>query len=242
MGRPRLWRLPEGRVIAMHDGRGAYTAERASALSGVPWSTVHQWARTETLVPSVSPTRVKLWSYTDLLGLRTIYWLRHPKPAPDGSEIPATPMNKVRAALRCLEELDLELWEHDEPTVRVERQTGEIWIGKPGEALPSSGPDRLEVLDLVKPFETEEQLVGPDLVRPRPRLRMIPGKLAGAPHIERTRLETEALGSLGKRGLGAEDIYALYPRFEHGGIDDALSLESQLTANLSRHNLVAAAA
>lgn len=52
---------------------GAYTADRAAALSGVPKSTIHYWARKEVLVPSISPERVKLWSYTDLLGLRTIY-------------------------------------------------------------------------------------------------------------------------------------------------------------------------
>jgi DNA-binding transcriptional MerR regulator len=59
--------------------RGAYTADRAAALAGVPLSTVHYWARNEILIPSVSPTKVKMWSYTDLMGLRTIYWLRQRK-------------------------------------------------------------------------------------------------------------------------------------------------------------------
>lgn len=53
--------------------RGAYTAERAAALSGVPKSTIHYWARQDILVPSVSAERVKLWSYGDLMALRTIY-------------------------------------------------------------------------------------------------------------------------------------------------------------------------
>lgn len=34
---------------------------------------LHYWARQEILVPSVSPERVKLWSYGDLMALRTIY-------------------------------------------------------------------------------------------------------------------------------------------------------------------------
>ena len=61
------------------ESRGAYTAERAAALSGVPKSTVHYWARQDILIPSVSAERVKLWSYGDLMALRTIYWLRQTK-------------------------------------------------------------------------------------------------------------------------------------------------------------------
>ncbi len=70
------------------EARGAYTAERAAALSGVPKSTVHYWARQGILVPSVSPVRVRLWSYSDLLALRTIYWLRQTKQDPSGREVP----------------------------------------------------------------------------------------------------------------------------------------------------------
>jgi DNA-binding transcriptional MerR regulator len=53
---------------------GAYTADRAAALSGVPRSTVHYWASHDILTPSVSSQRVKLWSFADLLALRVIYW------------------------------------------------------------------------------------------------------------------------------------------------------------------------
>jgi len=55
---------------------GAYTAERAAALSGVPLAALRWWARDAILVPGVSAERTKLWSYTDLLALRVIYWLR----------------------------------------------------------------------------------------------------------------------------------------------------------------------
>jgi hypothetical protein len=61
------------------------------------------------LVPTISAKRVKLWSYPDLMGLRTIYWLRHTKTAPDGAAVLATTMPAVRRALRQLTELDLSL-------------------------------------------------------------------------------------------------------------------------------------
>ena len=41
---------------------GCYEARRAAALSGVPVSTVYYWARQEIVVPTVSPTKQKLWA------------------------------------------------------------------------------------------------------------------------------------------------------------------------------------
>src|SRR5215210_7804994 len=110
------------RVMKGHDLRGAYTADRASALSGVPKSTIHYWARHDILVPNISPERVKLWSYPDLMGLRTIYWLRQSKPSRNGPAVPATSMPAVRRALKALrEDLDLELWTEERgPSVAVD--------------------------------------------------------------------------------------------------------------------------
>lgn len=212
--------------------RGAYTAERAAALSGVPKSTVHHWAREALLVPSISPTRVKLWSYIDLMGLRTMYWLRHPKPGPDGAQIPPTPMSKVREALAELDKIDLGFWDEELGyMVRVTRE-GEIHVGSANESRPLEPQLRMEVLDLIEPFESEDGIRGPNLVVPRPRLRIIPGKLAGAPHLQRTRLETEALAAIARRGVSNQNVYRLYPRFDPAAIDEALDLESQLARNL----------
>ena len=75
---------------------GCYKAHRASALSGVPQSTVYLWARNGLVTPSVSPTRVKLWSYADLMALRIVYWLRHPK-----FETKASRTSPARASRPC---------------------------------------------------------------------------------------------------------------------------------------------
>ena len=77
------------------------------------------------------------------------------------------------------------------------------------------------------PF-TEDGRDGPDLRRPRPRLRIVPGKLAGAPHIEKTRLETQAVHALALRGLEAERIARLYPFTDLEAIREAIDLENQL--------------
>jgi uncharacterized protein (DUF433 family) len=214
--------------------RGAYTAERASALSGVPRSTIHYWARTGILMPTISPTRVKLWSYTDLMGLRTISWLRHRKATGEGSDIEATTMPAVRAALDALADLDLDLWTEDSgPNVMVDPNGG-IHI-----RLPTWGPEDLagqrpldaELFDLVAPFATKT-LRGPDLFKPRPNLRIVPGKLSGSPHIAHTRIETVAVAALSERGFSSDRIEQLYPHVSHLGLVEAVDLEHQLAANL----------
>jgi uncharacterized protein (DUF433 family) len=231
-------RMPIGDTDPME--RGAYTADRAAALSGVPKSTVHHWARKELVVPSISPERVRLWSYTDLMGLRAIYWLRHPKPAPNGEQIPPTPMRIVREALAELDRIDLNIWDEESRRymVRVTRH-GEIYFGPADQPVPVSVQPQLEALDLIEPFESEDGLRGPDLVEPRPRLRIIPGKLAGAPHLVRTRLETEALAAIARRGVTKQNLYRLYPRFDQKAIDEALELEQQLATNLQPIGLAA---
>jgi uncharacterized protein (DUF433 family) len=220
--------------------RGAYTAERAAALSGVPKSTVHYWSRRGILVPSVSPERVKLWSYSDLMALRTIYWLRQTKHDASGREIPRTAMRAVRRALSEIAALQLDLWNEDgAPGVAVDRSGG-IVIEQDGRAQRPGGQSILDVdmLDLLAPFASHEGLQGPDLSAPRPRLRIVPGKLGGSPHVVHTRLESQALGALADSGLDQAKIYRLYPDVEPAAIEDALDLERQLARNL-RHAVAA---
>jgi uncharacterized protein (DUF433 family) len=223
------------RRVRIGIARGAYTAERTAALSGVPLSTLHYWARNEVLTPSISATRVKLWSYTDLMGLRTIYWLRQRKTHAAGWEIPASAMPSVRRALAALRDLDLELWTEDGgPSVRVD-PGGQIFI-----VTQDAGPATVEgaqvldpnVFDLIAPFRTHATRA-PDLAKPRPNLRIVPGKLSGSPHIAHTRIETVAIASLADRGFDSARIEKLYPSVRpRVALVEAVDLERQLSENL----------
>lgn len=214
--------------------RGAYPADRAAALSGVPISTVHYWARKDILIPSVSPERRKLWSYPDLMGLRVIYWLRHAKTGRDGQEVPASTMPMVKAVLAQLEELDLALWSEEHgPRVRVDL-AGKILVTAAPHSEDASGQAVLAQggeLDVLEPFPTK-QGKGPHLVHPRPMLRIVPGKLGGSPHLVHTRLESRALAALARQGVDTAKIYKLYPRFSKAAISQAIDLEAQLERNL----------
>lgn len=214
--------------------RGAYPAPRAAALSGVPLSTVHWWARNDVLEPSISKERVKLWSYADLMGLRVIHWLRQAKTSEDGAAIPRSAMPAVRQAVSQLRELDMELWSEEAgPNVLVDR-TGSIHLATAPDAEAAHRQRVLDedALNLIAPFNVG-RAQGPDLVSPRPQLRIVPGKLGGAPHIHRTRVESEALNALRDGGLQTAVIYELYPDLPRDAIDEALDLEIQLQGNLA---------
>jgi uncharacterized protein (DUF433 family)/DNA-binding transcriptional MerR regulator len=209
---------------------GAYTTERAAALSGVPKSTAYYWARKGLLLPSVSQNPL-LWSYTDLLALRTIYWLRQPKVAFD-RDVPATSMPKVRRALQQLKTLDLEPLEEGRAAIAV-TMTGEIVINS--DAMPLQRVDgqylARDLVNIVGPFEGLEGARGPDLLWPRPTVQILPGKISGAPHIAGTRLPTQAISALADRGFSVDQLVKIYPFVSRDALAESLDLEAQLKRN-----------
>ena len=211
---------------------GAYSADRAAALSGVPRRTIYYWARKGHLVPAVSQSPL-LWSYTDLLALRTLYWLRQPKRAFD-REVPATSMGKVRQALEELKKLNLDLFEGDRPIVTVTLK-GEISVdveAKPLQVVEGQYLER-ELVDLIGPFEGLEGTRGPDLAWPRPTVQILPRKISGAPHIAGTRLPTQSLSALAERGFTVDLLAEIYPFVSRDSLGDSIDLEKQLQQNAS---------
>lgn len=208
---------------------GCYDAGRAAALSGVPKSTVYDWARKEIVVPSISPDREKLWSFADLMALRIISWLRHPKTA-EGERRPGAAMRQVKAALAQLDENGLDLWDgskSDSPLV-VDR-TGSILIVRDRSTFELGCQVRIpEFLDLLAPFPAADGGVGPDLRHPREHLRIVPGKCAGEPHLEGSRLTTLSIAALANRGYELDDLLRLYPDESCVSLAEAIDLERTL--------------
>jgi uncharacterized protein (DUF433 family) len=169
------------------------------------------------------------------MGLRVIAWLRHDKKYPSGVQVSAASMPSVRQALSQLAELDLSLWtERSGPTVSVDR-AGRIFISSEPNA---EAPHRQRAIDeanetftLAGEFSLLGGIKGPDLHKPRPSLRIVPGKLGGSPHIVDTRLESQALGSLASQGVPLDRIYRLYPEVATDRIDEAIDLEQQFAAS-----------
>lgn len=201
---------------------GAYEASRAAALSGVPERTVYHWASTGLVVPSVSADRDKLWSYGDLLTLRLVRWLRTDKP-----EVARTKMVEVR---ELLDQVGDDLWSVDDddrevPCIRV-TPAGEIVLyGAPARTVFGQYVIDPDALDLLAPFED-----GVDLRRPRPHLRIVPGKVSGEIHLDGSRLTSRSVAGLARRGMSLETIAELYPDESIDGLREAIEVEDALAA------------
>ncbi len=79
------------------------------------------------------------------------------------------------------------------------------------------------MLDLVAPYHN-----GPDLLEPRPHLRIIPGKLHGEPHLLGTRIASATIYTLHTSGYGAEQIRVMYPEAAPHALRQAIDLEQSL--------------
>lgn len=210
---------------------GVYSADRAAALAGIPKSTLYYWAREEIYVPGASPLKVKRWSFLDLLAVRAIYWLRQDKP-----RAARTTMGNVREALVQAAEMhipfgELNLLVDPRGQVHFRRTEGNpLQLGAGQEVMQ----EPLEELNLL----TEYRVAGawsPDLRTPKPGLSIVPGKLTGEPHVSLTRVATVQLWSLYLQGFDRPRIERLYPVLVErpGAIDQSISLEKQLAANVA---------
>ncbi len=202
--------------------RGVYDADRAAALAGVPVSTLHYWVRKGIYQPSISPEpRTRYWSWMDLLALRMIHWLRQ---GDEKTGRRSVSMQRIRQALN---ELDSQGIPHEQYHHVVEvTRGGQVFI-RSGHTLVLADPSRQqawgEMLDLVRPY-----MRGPDLLRPREHLRIIPGKLHGEPHVLDTRVPSSTIFELAQSGYSSEAIRRMYPEVTDEALREAIDLERSL--------------
>jgi uncharacterized protein (DUF433 family)/DNA-binding transcriptional MerR regulator len=203
--------------------RGVYDTRRTAALSGVPERTLRYWAANGFYRPSISPEpRTRLWSWYDLIALRVIDWLRQPK---DVDRLPRVSPSKIR---QSLEELDRQgLSPADLHNLVAQSRDGDLFItvGERAVRVDSTRQMALPgVLPLVHPYRG-----GPDLLEPRPLLRIIPGKLHGEPHLVDTRIPSATIYALYQEGYELEKIAAMYPEVPREALEQSIDLESSLS-------------
>jgi uncharacterized protein (DUF433 family)/DNA-binding transcriptional MerR regulator len=203
-------------------GRGVYEARRAAALSGVPERTLHYWASHNIYEPTINPEpRTRLWSWSDLLALRAIDWFRKKK---ENGSAPSVSMNRIRQMLVALQETGQS--REDLHRIVAVAQDGELFLRFDDEILKADGSGQTAIpgaIPLIQPYFS-----GPDLLRPRPLLRIIPGKLHGEPHVENTRVGTAVLFELTLMGYRDKQILEMYPGVSLDAFQQALDLERSL--------------
>lgn len=202
--------------------RGVYNARRAAALSGVPLTTLHRWARQGLYIPSIHAGPLdRLWSWADLLALRAMDWFRKKK-GPHGP-LPAT-IAEIRQALDEIAKEGISPAEFSK--LVVVSRAGKLFLDKsdvPFHAAPDRQTVMPDVLPLVAPYQN-----GPSLTEPRPLLRIIPGKLHGEPHLVNTRISTATVYALHKSGYTKSQILEMYPDISPEGLEQALEFEHSL--------------
>ncbi|MFN8511640.1 MAG: DUF433 domain-containing protein [Thermomicrobiales bacterium] len=211
----------QGTERLMEPGRGVYDTHRAAALSGVPASTLHYWARTGLYAPSIAPgPRTRLWSWADLLALRAIDWFRKG----DESRARAS-VATIRLALVELEHAGY-LRDELARILAISGTDGKLYLQLPDRTVQAQpgGQYLIEgMLPLVAPYRS-----APDLLQPRPLLRIIPGKLHGEPHIVGTRIPSMTIGGLDDAGFDLEQIRAMYPDATPDALREAIAFERSL--------------
>ena len=210
---------------SLRSARGRYDVTRASQLSGVPRSTVYDWARERVLTPDYRGARPMTWSYRDLVLLRLAVWLRS-----QGMDRGLV-TSRVARVRQLLSEGDLR-------AARVRADSLHFFLH--GNEVDESGQAALDgLLVLVDEFRLVEgasvidelrgRVGGPNLVRPSARSRISPWVMAGDPCVRDTRLPTASLWGLHEaRGLSSSAMARLYPGIDEADVEDALELEAQL--------------
>jgi uncharacterized protein (DUF433 family) len=207
----------------------AFPVHLASALSGASVNQLAYWRKTTAsseplLVPSAEKSGRFLYSWADVVALRTIVYLRQEKSLP-----------RIRKAVGELARLEEAEWDHlssyqlvrTPTTIIVQTPSGHLMDL---EKVPGAMLDRTLMEDVLGPFETAEGRSVPDLARPKPNLSIDPGVLGGYPVIAGTRVPYDIVAGLAQEGYSGADIVELYPSVAAAAVEDAEAFAGEVAA------------
>jgi uncharacterized protein (DUF433 family)/DNA-binding transcriptional MerR regulator len=201
----------------------------ASVLTGATIPQLAYWRRhTDAAPPLLVPQGKRsgryLYSWADVVALRSIVYLRQEKSLP-----------RIRRAVATLRGLEAEEWTHlaayrlisTHRSILVQTPAGELLDleDQPGTML-----EEILMHDVLAPFETRNGRPVPALEHPRPRIAVNPRVLGGYPVIAGTRVPFDVVASLAEDELGPGEIAAVYPSIDQEAIGDAVSFAEQVTA------------
>jgi uncharacterized protein (DUF433 family) len=177
----------------------------AAALSGASLSQLSHWRKRSNpvLVPEISADP-PLYSYRDLVALRTFVYLRRRK---------RVSLQKIRTALNTLR--DLGEIEH----------LSQYRLVADGKSIVLVHPDDREPVDLVlRPGQQVLVMIGdvlrsfaadgfevPDLRRPREQISVDPQVRGGRPVVSGTRVDFELVAGLVRDGISPDEVHHYYP-------------------------------
>jgi uncharacterized protein (DUF433 family)/DNA-binding transcriptional MerR regulator len=204
----------------------AFPVPIASVLTGATPRQLEYWRRpTDSQPPLLVPTAKRsgryLYSWADIVALRSIIYLRQEKSLP-----------KIRRAVKTLRNLQTDEWEHL-GRYRLARTQETIIVVTPKEEIldlersPGTVLEEVLMKDVLDPFEAHGRTV-PALSEPRPFLAVNPNVLGGYPVIAGSRVPFNLVAALADEGADEVEITETYPSVDPRGIPEAQGFASQV--------------
>lgn len=179
-------------------------------------------------VPEIQEKNPAVYSFRDLVAIRTISFLRK-----DIS------LQKIRKAFANLDPLDLT--EHpseykfgtDGTTIGVADQDGRVI-----DLVRSPGQISLFTFEEVfSTFTNKRGIEVVDFLRPRAHLDVNPGRMGGWPTIDGSRVTYDTIADLvDGDSITVEDIPFYYPSVSAAAAEDAVSFDAQVKASVGAHS------
>ncbi|HVE69283.1 MAG TPA: DUF433 domain-containing protein [Solirubrobacteraceae bacterium] len=188
----------------------AFPVPIASTLTGASVRQLAYWRRETASAPPLLEPAAKvggryLYSWADVMALRSIVYLRAEKSLP-----------KIRRAVETLRGLEANEWDHlsqyqlvrTAETIVVRTPKGDLLDL---ERAPGTVLDEVLMQDVLAPFQTRSGAEVPDFRRPRPHLRVDPAVLGGYPVVVGSRVPFDVVAALADDGAPAADVVRVYP-------------------------------
>ena len=192
----------------------AYPTPIAAALSGATVRQLQYWRDSDLLRPELGkPARRALYSFPDVVALRTFVFLRE--------RVSLQLVRKAVGTLRHLGNLD------HLAAYRLGTDQGRVVLIEPGptamDLTGAPGQYRIEAAmrDVLSPFTNVQGSTVVDLRRPRRHLEVDPETHGGYPVIAGTRLQFDLVASLVDDGVPPAEVRAFYPSVTAAAARDA---------------------
>lgn len=200
----------------------AFPVDLASTLTGATVNTLRRWSRHGLIQPEISAKRPMLYSFRDLVALRSVCYLR--------SEVSLQMIRKAIAHLpeqEFTEHLSEYKFATDGVTVVVWTDDGFVDLVKnPGQF------HFVTLAEIYRPFRNQAKKEVVDFERPRKRIEVTPGRLGGFPTIAGTRVPYDTIAQLqrGPNALKPEDVKRFYPGVSKAAAVDAADFAQEVQA------------
>lgn len=199
----------------------AFPIPLASKMSGASVHQLAYWRSTDVLVPEIESVKPPfLYSFRDIVALRTLAWLRGDHP-----------LQQIRRSLDTLRELDMVehpsrykliklgksigVHQEDDSTIDLAKEPGQSTVGT--------------LADVFAEFETLRHRKVDPLLHPREGVEVNPSRLGGWPTITGTRIPYDLVAALVADGTVApERVSDYYPGVTARAALDALDFEKSV--------------